>query len=68
MKKVTFSPHVIYVEDDITTLDYFTLAKLSRIADNKVIPQSFLMRYDRLLAPIFGPNRLLIYEVRFKKE
>ena len=68
MKKVRFSSNVTFFEHNITTREYFVLIKLSRIADNNIIPISFLMRYERLLKPVFGPRRQIIFEERFKKE
>lgn len=68
MKKVRFSPNVTFFEHDIKTRECLVLIKLSRIADNNTIPISFLMRYERLLKPVFGSRRQIIFEERFKNQ
>lgn len=68
MRKVTFSSIVTYFEHDIPTIECLQLIRLSRIADNHIIPKTDMMRFERLLRPVFGERRQIIYEDRFKKK
>ena len=47
---------MVFFEHDIEKVDP-VLIKLSRIAANHTIPRSDLMRYERLLKPVFSKRK-----------